>query len=114
MDTTTQTKSELDSATIGFGVAAVVVIIFNTVLTIVKELYPPLLTFMKGISIFGVKHHWLVHGLTIIILFYLIGWFLSKKEGLTVSGAFLSKTIAWVTILSSLGIFVFYLVELFK
>src|SRR3989344_6014808 len=105
-------NSTLNKTTVGFGIASVVVIILNTVLTITKELYPPLLTYMKSISILGVKHHWLFHGLSIVVLFCISGSIFSKKEfGVTDSS--LSKTIAWTTILSSLGIFIFFLIELF-
>ena len=115
MDTTTQTELKLDNITVGFGIASVIVIILNTILTIVKELYLPLLTFMKSISILGVKHHWLVHGLTVLVLFCLFGWFFSKKQSFsTISSSFLSKAIAWATILGSLGIFIFLLIELYK
>lgn len=115
MSTIIQTKPELDNITAGFGVASVIVIILNTILTIAKEMYPPLLAFMKNISIFGIKHHWLVHGLVILILFLLLGWYFSKKETIKkISGASLSKALIWTTIISSLGIVVFFLIEIFK
>lgn len=115
MITTTNTKTELDNVTVGFGIASVFAVVFNTVLTITKELYPPLLAFMKSISILGVKHHWLVHGLAVMVLFYLLGWVFSKKQSFArINGVTITKTIAWATILSSLGIFIFFLIELFK
>lgn len=115
MTTTIHTKSELDTITLGFGIAAVITIVFNTLLTILKESYPPLLAFMKSISILGVKHHWLVHGLTIVILFYLLGWFFSKRKSLSsISDRALAKAIIVATVLGALGIIIFYLIELFK
>lgn len=74
MNTTTYQNNELDPITTGFTASAIVTIILSMVLTIVKESYPPLLSLMKSISVLGVKHHWLVHGLMIVALFYLCGW----------------------------------------
>jgi|GEM_PF-2059922 len=110
----TETKSELDKNTIGFGLASIIVIIFNTILTILKELYSPILTLMKSISVLGVKHHWLVHGLVVVILFFILGWYFSKKEITTINDTFISKAIIWVTILCSLGIIIFFLIEFLK
>lgn len=111
----TSTKSELDKNTIGFGLASIIVIIFNTILTIIKESYPPLLTFMKSISILGVKHHWLIHGLMILILFFILGWYFSKQESLTmINDKFFFKAIIWVSILGAVGIIFFFLFEFLK
>lgn len=113
--TTTYTKTELDNVTVGFGIAAVTTILFNTVLTIWKESYPPLLAYMKTTSILGVKHHWLFHGLTLVILFLVLGWaFSRKKEAIFSSNMSLAKAIVWATILGSLAIFFFYLKEMMQ
>ena len=114
MENTTKTENQLDNVTVGFGVSAVIVIIFNTALTITKELHPQLLAFMKSISILGVKHHWLVHGLTITILFFLLGWLFSNIRSLkNVTGRLLFWSLLWATILGALAIFAFFLFELF-
>lgn len=115
MSTTTHTKNELDNVTVGFGITTILVIIFNAILTITKEMHSPLLAYMKSISIFGVKHHWLVHGLVIVVLFYLFGWLISKTKYATsvTSSSFLAKAIVVTTVVTSLGIFGFFLFELF-
>ncbi|OGG76388.1 hypothetical protein A2950_00045 [Candidatus Kaiserbacteria bacterium RIFCSPLOWO2_01_FULL_55_19] len=115
MTTTIYPESGLNRITSGFGISAVITLVASMLLTIMKESYPPLLSFMKSISILGVKHHWLVHGLAIVILFYLLGWlFSSSRRDTNISGASLATILAWATVLSSLGIFGFYLMELFK
>ena len=115
MNPTAYSENELDRTTVGFGVAAIVASVASMLLTIVKESYPPLLAFMKSISVLGVKHHWLVHGLVIVILFYVLGWLFSKsKYAENVRGTSLATTLALATVVSSLAIFGFYLMELFK
>ncbi len=114
MAETKKTASELDTVTAGFGIASAITIVINALLTIVKEMYPPLLAFMKSVSILGVKHHWLLHGLIIVLLFFILGWVFSKIKSLADSnGMLLSKLIAGATVLSTLGIFLFFLLELF-
>lgn len=115
MTTPTYPTSELDRTTIGFGLAASITVVFSMLLTIVKESYPPLLALMKSIPIFGVKHHWLVHGLTVVALFYLLGWLFSKSDRLSgMRGDKLAAILAWATVLSSLAIFGFYLLEVLE
>lgn len=109
---TTQTK-ELDKVTLSFGASAAIAIVFSSVLTIVKEMYPPLLAYMKTISIMGVKHHWLVHGLLVVALFYVLGWIFSKNEDIVMDDGVVTNAVIWSTILGSLAILGFFLIELF-
>jgi hypothetical protein len=110
----TTNTSELDTTTISFGVSAAAVIVFNAILTLGKESYPPLLAFMKAFSVLGVKHHWLLHGLTVVILFFIMGAFISKIKNVRIlESHLLTSLLVWSTVLGSLAIFGFFLNEIF-
>ena len=66
----------LDKSTVGFGIAAAITIVFNTLLMIVKEEIPAVHDFMVILS----GHHWTSHGLIDVMIFILFGLFFSKKE----------------------------------
>jgi hypothetical protein len=67
----------LSSAAAGWSVAAAITLVFNAILTIVKDASAPLHDFMQ--SLLG--HHWITHGIVILIAFVVLGWALSKSEG---------------------------------
>ncbi len=67
----------LGSKTAGFGVAAAVTVLFNTVLACVKDASPALLRFMNSIA----GHNWTTQGLADVLLFFGLGLILSKTRG---------------------------------
>ena len=67
--------NEVSPYTAGFGVSAAVAIVFNTVLTWVKETYDPPNAAMKAL----LGHHWITHGVAVVIVFLALGFFLSKS-----------------------------------
>ena len=66
----------LDKLSVGFGVSFLVASIFNGLLIIAKENYAPLKDWMKSLS----GHHWITHGIFVIALFIVLGYFLSKTD----------------------------------
>lgn len=109
------TPSESDTTTKAFGFSAVATLFLNMVLTLAKESYPPLLAWMKDISILGIKHHWFVHGLILVCFFLFFGWFFSKRKSFAeVSENVLVRMMIIAFIISSLGIVLFYLFEFFR
>lgn len=66
----------LDKLSVGFGVSFLIASIFNGLLIIAKEKYAPLKDWMKSLS----GHHWITHGIFVIALFIVLGYFLSKTD----------------------------------
>ena len=62
-------ESRLTGAAAGFGMAAVIAILFNTVLAWVKDAYEPLNTAMAHLT----GHHWRTHGIFDLIVFFGLG-----------------------------------------
>ena len=66
----------LDKFSIGFGVSFLVASIFNGLLIVAKESYAPLKNWMKSLS----GHHWITHGIFVIVLFIVLGYIFSKTD----------------------------------
>jgi hypothetical protein len=60
----------------GFGLSFLVVSIINAILVIMKESSEGLKKWMAGL----LGHHWVTHGVFIIILFFVLGWLFSRIE----------------------------------
>ncbi|HVN70954.1 MAG TPA: hypothetical protein VMU10_02930 [Desulfomonilia bacterium] len=60
----------------GFGLSFLVVSILNGILMIVKESNEGLRKWMAGL----LGHHWITHGVFVIILFFVLGWLLSRVD----------------------------------
>jgi hypothetical protein len=102
------TNTTLDKATIGFGLSAAVVSIFNTLLVIFKELTPP---FKAGMAS-AMGHHWTTHGAIVIALFIVLGFVFS---GMAKPGSWgaekLANTILWSVIIAGGALAAFYLLH---
>ena len=71
-----QETTQTDKMTMAFGVSAVITLILNTLLAIVKDIYPSLQKMMASLS----SHHWITHAIFDIVTFYLLGYlFYSMK-----------------------------------
>ena len=66
----------LDKCSAGFGVSFLIASIFNGLLIIAKESYAPLKAWMKSLS----GHHWITHGIFVIVLFITLGYIFSKTD----------------------------------
>jgi Ni/Fe-hydrogenase subunit HybB-like protein len=58
----------------GFGLSFLVLSIINAILVIEKEANEGLKKWMAGL----LGHHWVTHGVFIIILFFVLGWVFSR------------------------------------
>jgi hypothetical protein len=58
----------------GFGISFFVVSIVNGLLVILKEENAGLKKWMAGL----LGHHWVTHGVFIILLFFVLGWIFSR------------------------------------
>ncbi len=66
--------STFSKQTIGYGIAAVVAILGNTVFTWIKEENPAVRAFLKQIM----YHHWIAHGVAVLVVFFVLGFILSR------------------------------------
>ncbi|MHA1971493.1 MAG: hypothetical protein ACTSW1_00790 [Candidatus Hodarchaeales archaeon] len=66
---------------IGFGLSLAVLAILNSLLTLGKELVPGVKDFAIAIgSLIGISHHWVGHGVIIIVLFVILGIVFSQTK----------------------------------
>jgi succinate dehydrogenase hydrophobic anchor subunit len=93
-------------ATAAFGVAATVVILFNTVLACVKDANPALLRFMNSIA----GHNWTTQGLVDLVLFFGLG-LVAMRTGWTdrITGQGLAGLLTAAVVLASVALATWYL-----
>lgn len=60
----------------GFGLSLIITLLFNALLVVVKESSKPLMSWMAAVS----GHHWTTHGITIIVVFVVLGFIFSKIQ----------------------------------
>lgn len=100
--------SEMSASTAGFTLSAMVAMVFNTVLVWVKESNPGVNAYMKSLT----GHHWITHGLAVVIMFLVPGFLFSKLRSVrNIRGVTLTYMLILVVILSGLGILGFFLME---
>ncbi len=66
----------LDKLSVGFGISFLIASIFNGLLLIAKESYAPLKGWMKSLS----GHHWITHGIFVIVVFIVLGYVFSGRD----------------------------------
>jgi hypothetical protein len=102
------TKPTLDKTTIGFGLSAAVVNIFNILLVIFKELTPSL---MKAMAV-TTGNHWITHGVIVVGLFIILGFVFSGIiKPVSWCADKLSRTILWSVIIGGSLLAAFYFVR---
>lgn len=79
-----QSETGLSHTAIAYGVGASVAVVFNTLLAWVKDSYPPLNAAMKQIT----GHHWITHGLAVVLVFFVVGFVLSRRSGDAIQGVY--------------------------
>src|SRR3954470_23490122 len=73
----TETRDDTVSATVfGYGLAAAITFVFNTLLALVKDAWDPLNTFMAQLT----GHHWITHGLADVAVFLVLGYVLTSAR----------------------------------
>ena len=92
---------QIDSMTVAFGFSAVVILILNTLLAIIKDIYPPLQKMMASLS----GHHWITHAIFDIVAFYLLGYlFYSMKIAQKIDANKLTSLLYSSTIIAVVGL----------
>ena len=101
----------LDKFSVGFGVSFLIASIFNGLLVVAKESYAPLMNWMKSLS----GHHWVTHGIFVIIVFIVFGYIFSIKDiGKKIDANTTSGLVIAGTILGGLIIVGFFFKHLFE
>jgi hypothetical protein len=96
----------LGNASRGYGLAAVVTILFNTVLACVKDAYQPLSRFMGTVA----GHNWTAQGVADVVLFFGLGWlFMKTGWGEKVEGR-LTLLLAGAVVAAGVGLVAWYVV----
>jgi hypothetical protein len=103
MTTTHQHSTTADSDRVsanvaGFGVSYAIACIFNAIVVVLKEAYPAVHDGMAAIT----GHHWVTHGLLDLIVFIALGYYLSRGEGLHMTGNTLVSWIVGGTVIGGL------------
>jgi len=68
-------EGSLGRTAAGFGLAAAVAMVVNTVLVWIKDSYDPLSSFMAALT----GHGWITHGLADLAVFLLLGWLFTRR-----------------------------------
>jgi len=98
MSTTTDI-GVIDGAAAGYGIAAAVTIVFNTLLAWIKDAYDPLNSFMASLS----GHHWTTHSVADVAVFLILGAILTTRR-VTIQGARLAMLLAGAAIIGGGGL----------
>jgi len=92
--------------TIGYGIAAIIAILANSALVIIKEENPAVKAFMKQL----LYHHWIAHGVAVLLVFLVLGFILTRMA--RPSGArWLTPSLVAASALGALGIVALFLLE---
>jgi formate hydrogenlyase subunit 3/multisubunit Na+/H+ antiporter MnhD subunit len=101
----------LDKWSVGFGISFLVASLFNALLIVAKESYAPLKDWMKALS----GHHWISHGIFVIVLFIALGYALSRTDlDETIDAAKTAWMVIAGTVLGGLIIVGFFFKHLFE
>lgn len=100
-----------DKLSVGFGISFLIASIFNGLLIISKESYSPLKSWMKSLS----GHHWITHGIFVIVLFIAFGYIFSRTDiDKKINADKVSSLVIVGTILGGLIIAGFFFKHLFE
>lgn len=81
--------TSIDKMNFGFGISIAIIAIVNALLTLGKELVPGVKDIATTVgSLIGISHHWVGHGILILLLFIILGFVFSQA---TISDYFIEK-----------------------
>ena len=97
-------SGELKGPVAAFGLAAVIAILFNTVLAWVKDAYEPLNAYMASLT----GHHWRTHGLVDVVVFFALGYLFISRN-VHISGLRLAALLAAASVVAGGGLALWFL-----
>ncbi len=66
-------NTTVDKYTVGFGVSLAITSLLNALILVIKETSPPVMAWMRS----ALGHHWITHGVIVILVFVVLGFILS-------------------------------------
>jgi hypothetical protein len=102
---TVDAESRLGASSAGFGLAATIIVVFNTVLACVKDAWRPLLNAMNAVG----YHNWITQGVVDVILFFVLGLLFSRTGfAARMAPNRLISTLVAAVVLAGAGLFMWY------
>ena len=98
-DAAAKATDDLKGPAAGFGLAAAITILFNTVLAWVKDAYAPLNDFMASLT----GHHWRTHGIVDVVVFIVLGYLFTFRN-FRISGWRLAALLAAASVVAGGGL----------
>lgn len=97
----------LDKATAAFALSAAITVLFNTLLTWIKELSEPFHDFLAALT----GNHWVTQGILNLIVFLVLGWiFMRAGTASRMSSTGLINTLVVAVVVAGIGLAGFFLV----
>ncbi len=97
----------LDQTTAAFALSAAITVLFNTLLTWIKELSEPFHDFMAALT----GHHWITQGLVDVIVFIVLGYvFVRTGTAARMPATSLVNTLVAAVVIAGIGLAGFFLV----
>ncbi|RTZ98286.1 MAG: hypothetical protein DSY89_09785 [Deltaproteobacteria bacterium] len=100
-------QQNIDNYTKGFGYALIVAMIFNGVLTILKEKIEAI----HDVLALVFWHHWIGHGVVVLAVFVILG-FLFSKSAAGQEGGKLATWVVWGAVIGSGLIVMFFTIKI--
>lgn len=94
-----EAAGDLQGPAAGFGPAAAIAILFNTLLAWVKDAYAPLNSFMASLT----GHHWRTHGVVDVVVFIALGYLITLS-GFRITGLRLAALLAAASVVAGGGL----------
>lgn len=88
-----------------FGLAFVAASLLSALLTVAKEVYPPLKAWMQDLT----GHDWITHALWLVIAFVALGYVLANAHNWKLDGWVMSTAVIAATVASGLIVAGYYL-----
>jgi uncharacterized Tic20 family protein len=102
-------SNEIGKNTRSFGLSLAITSLFSAILVTIKESSHAVMNFMKAVTF----HHWVTHGLFVIVAFVVLGWALSRTnngQGPSMTADRLIQVIVGAVVVSGVLIAGFYLI----
>jgi uncharacterized BrkB/YihY/UPF0761 family membrane protein len=92
-------NDELKGTAAGFGLAAVIAILFNTALTWAKDAYEPLNAYLASFT----GDTWRTHGVVDVVVFFVLGYYFTSNK-FRIKGARLAALLAAASVVAGCGL----------
>jgi uncharacterized Tic20 family protein len=102
-------SNEIGKNTRSFGLSLAITSVLSAILVIIKESSEGVMKFMKTVTF----HHWVTHGLFVVVLFVVLGWAFSRTnngQGPSMTAERLIQVIVGSVVVSGVLIAGFYLI----